>query len=320
MPRPDPIQLAKALGPPGSWADFAQRFRSETDCERFLYAVRYPGGFRCPRCGESRGWPLDGQRLVECPNGHKLSLTAGTALHGTRQSLLIWFHGAYLISTLTPGISALQFQRQLGITRYETAFELLHKIRSVLVAPGRERLKAEVEVDETFVGGKDADRDGRGGDKTLVVGAVELVSARLPSGMMHKRAGRLRLKVVPNASADSLAGFVAAEVESGAIVHTDGWDGYRRLQRSGYQHQRIVQGKGRDAVAVLPHVHRVFANLKAWLHGTHHGRIEPQYLQAYLNEYTFRFNRRFWRGPAFLRALMLLVEPTQPLQSRKHKI
>ena len=316
----DPIQLARTLGPAGSWADFTQRFRSEADCERFLYAVRYPHGFRCPRCGETRGWPLDGQRLVECPNGHKLSLTAGTVLHGTRQSLLTWFHGAYLISTLTPGISALQFQRQLGIKRYETAFELLHKIRSVLMAPGRERLKGEVEVDETFVGGKDADRDGRGGDKTLVVGAVELVAARLPSGALHKRASRLRLKAVPDASAASLAGFVETEVVPGAIVHTDGWDGYRRLRSSGYLHQRTVQGKGRDAVAILPHLHRVFANLKAWLHGTHHGRIEPRYLQAYLNEYTFRFNRRFWRGPAFLRVLMLLVQTKEPRSPDQHNI
>jgi hypothetical protein len=320
MARPDAIQLARELGPPESWREFTRRFASETDCERFLYAVRYPEGFECPRCGVTRGWRLDGQRLIECTHGHKLSLTAGTVLHGTRQRLLTWFHGAYLISTLTPGISALQFQRQLGIRRYQTAFELLHKIRSVLVAPGRERLKAEVEVDETFVGGKDAETDGRGGDKVLVVGAVELVAVRRPSGARHTRSGRLRLAAVPDASADSLAGFVEAEVARGAIVHTDGWDGYRRLQRSGYDHRRLVQGKGRDANHGLPHIHRVFANLKAWLHGTHHGRIEPHYLQAYLNEYTFRFNRRFWRGPAFLRALMLMVEPTDRGSGPNHNI
>jgi hypothetical protein len=154
---------------------------------------------------------------------------------------------------------------------------MLHKVRSMLVAPDRELLHREVEVDETFVGGKDPDQGGRGGDKALV------------------------------------AGFVEQEVESGAVVHTDGWDGYRRLNRSGYHHNRIVQGKGREAIHILPHIHRVFANLKTWLLGTHHGRTEQKYLQAYLNEYVFRFNRRFWRGPAFLRALMLMVQP-------KHKI
>jgi transposase-like protein len=316
MPRPDPIGLAKTLAPPGSLRDFNRRFATQADCERFLYSVRYPQGFACPRCGVERGWRLDGQRLIECVHGHKVSLTAGTVLHRTRLDLLTWFHAAYLISTLTPGISAVQLQRQLGLRRYETAFQMLHKIRSVLVAPGRERLHGEVEVDETFVGGKDPDRDGRGGDKVLVVGAIELIAVREDdSGVTRKRAGRLRLKAVPDASAASLAAFVETEVDVGTFVHTDGWDGYRRLQRSGYQHRRLVQGKGRNATPVLPHVHRVFSNLKAWLQGTHHGRIEPKYLQAYLNEYTFRFNRRFWRGPAFLRALLLMVQPVQGTDS-----
>lgn len=311
MAKVDPIRLAEELVPPGSLREFTRRFRSEADCEAFLFAVRYPTGFVCPRCAVERGWPLRGHRLIECANGHKVSLTAGTVLHGTRQDLLTWFHGAFLISTLTPGLSAVQFQRQLGLRRYETAFQLLHRIRSVLVAPGRESLHGEVEVDETFIGGKDRDRDGRGGDKALVVGAVEIKTfVDEAKGRARTRSGRIRMRVVPNASAGSLAGFVEAEVEPGAIVHTDGWDGYRRLRRSGYEHRRVVQGKGRAAKPILPHIHRIFANLKAWLQGTHHGRIEPRYLQAYLNEYTFRFNRRCWRGPAFLRTLMLLVEPT----------
>jgi hypothetical protein len=277
MPLPDPLKLARTLHPPESLREFTRRFSTETDCEEFLFQVRYPEGFVCPRCEDKRGWPLNGKRLVECANGHKVSLTAGTALHGTHQDLLTWFYAVFFISTFTPGISALQFQRQLGLKRYETAFQMLHKVRSMLVAPDRELLHREVEVDETFVGGKDPDRGGRGGDKALV------------------------------------AGFVEQEVESGAVVHTDGWDGYRRLNRSGYHHNRIVQGKGREAIHILPHIHRVFANLKTWLLGTHHGRTEQKYLQAYLNEYVFRFNRRFWRGPAFLRALMLMVQP-------KHKI
>jgi transposase-like protein len=310
----DPVQLARTLKPPQSLREFNRRFATEAHCEEFLFAVRYPNGFVCPTCGVDRGWPLDGKRLIECSNGHKLSLTSGTVLHRTRQDLLTWFHAAYLMSTLTPGISALQFQRQLGVKRYETAFQMLHKIRSVLVAPGRELLHGEVEVDETFIGGRDPDQGGRGGDKVLVVGAVEVMAySELKTGKIRRRTGRVRLRVVPNASADSLAGFVEEEVESGATVSTDGWDGYRRLSRSGYDHQRFVQGKNRDVKHVLPHIHRIFSNLKAWLQGTHHGRVEPKYLQAYLNEYTFRFNRRFWRGPAFLRALKLMVDA-------KHKI
>ncbi|MEK7423344.1 MAG: IS1595 family transposase [Actinomycetota bacterium] len=317
----EPIRLARALRPPESLRELQTRFASEADCEEFLYRVRFPQGFVCPRCAEQRGWPLKGRRLIECARGHKVSLTAGTILHRTRQDLSTWFHAAYLVSTLTPGISALQFQRQFGLRRYETAFQMLHKIRSVLVAPVRERLHGEVEVDETFVGGKDADRDGRGGDKVLVVGAIELRNLSAHGRSPKRRpVGRVRLRVVRDASANSLAGFVETEVERGAIVHTDGWDGYRRLARSGYDHRRVVQGKGRTAKPIMLHLHRVFSNLKAWLQGTHHGRIEPQYLQAYLNEYTFRFNRRFWRGPAFLRALMLMTEPTEAPNPCAHKI
>ena len=314
MSMPDPVKLARILDPPKSLREFIRRFGTEDDCENFLFLVRYPDGFVCPRCGIERGWSLNGKRLIECANGHKVSLTAGTVLHGTRQDLVTWFYAAFFISTRTPGISALQFQRQLGLKRYETAFQLLHKVRSTLVAPGRELLHREVEVDETFVGGKDPDRDGRGGDKALVAGAVEVIPfTELKTGKVRKRSGRIRLRVVANASANSLAGFVEQEVEPGAIVFTDGWDGYRRLKRSGYDHHRTVQGKGREAIPVLPHMHRVFSNLKAWLHGTHHGRIEQKYLQAYLNEYTFRFNRRVWPGPAFLRALTFMVQP-------KHKM
>ena len=314
MSLPDPVKLARKLGPPRSLPEFISRFSTEADCEDFLFLVRYPEGFLCPKCESDRGWPLKGKRLIECANGHKVSLTAGTVLHGTHLDLMTWFYAAFFVSTLTPGISALQFQRQLGLKRYETAFQLLHKVRSALVVPGRELLHREVEVDETFVGGKDADRGGRGGDKTLVVGGVEVIPfTEFKTDKVRYRSGRVRLSVVANASADSLAGFVEQEVEPSAIVHTDGWDGYRRLSRSGFHHNRIVQGKNREAIAILPHIHRVFSNLKAWLQGTYHGRIEPKYLQAYLNEFTFRFNRRFWRGPAFLRALTLMVQP-------KHKM
>ncbi len=141
------------------------RLASEADCEQFVFQVRFPLGFVCPHCAVARGWQLRHGRLIECANGHKVSLTAGTRLHGSRQPLSTWLYAAYLVSTLTPGISALQLQRQLGLSRYETAFQMLHKIRSVLVAPGRERLRGQVEVDETFIGGKDPDRDGRARQK-----------------------------------------------------------------------------------------------------------------------------------------------------------
>ena len=140
---------------------------------------------------------------------------------------------------------------------------MLHTVRSTLVAPGRELLHREVEVDETLIGGKDPGRGGRSGDKALVVGAVEVIPfSSLKTGKVRSRCGRLRLQLVADASANSLAGFVEKEVEPGAIVNTDGWDGYRRLNHSGYHHQRFVQGRNRELKPILPHIHRVFFQSK----------------------------------------------------------
>lgn len=294
---------------PTSLPAFSRRFATEEDCEEYLYSLRYPHGFVCPRCSSRQGWRLNGTRITECVAGHKTSVTAGTVLHRSRQDLVTWFHAAYLISTLTPGISAVQFQRQLGLRRYETAFQMLHKLRSALVAPAREPLRTEVEVDEAFVGGKDPGRGGRGGDKTIVVAAVEVVRwTDEKTQQQRERAGRVRLRVVPDASGSSLGGFVRDVVAAGTIVSTDMWSGYFGLAALGYDHRATAQGKGRTARHTLPHVDRLFSNLKSWLRGTHRGRVSAHHLQAYLNEYAFRFNRRFWRGPAFVRTLQLLVE------------
>lgn len=297
---------APRLDPPRNLLEFSRRFNSEGACEEYLFAARYPAGFICPKCGSRRGWFLKGFRLVECPNGHKTSLTAGTVMHRTKQDLVAWFHAAYLVTTLTPGVSALQFQRQMGFSRYETAFHMLHKLRAALVAPGRESLHGEVEVDEAYFGGGEEGRPGRGSEtKSLVVCAVELVRWTDEKTRKERvRTGRVRLRLVSDASAASLVPFVKDSVQIGTIVYTDGWSGYSTLRAKGYDHRPAIQGTGKDA-RYMPHVHRIFSNLKGWLLGTHHGRVTAKHLQAYLNEYTFRFNRRFWRGPAFHRALGL---------------
>lgn len=297
------------LDPPKNLIEFSRRFASEKSCEEYLFIVRYPAGFICPKCGNGRGWFLQGKRLIECPNGHKISLTSGTVMHRTKQDLVTWFHAAYLLTTLTPGFSALQFQRQLGLSRYETAFNMFHKLRAALVVPGREPLHGEVEIDEAYVGGVEKGRPGRGSEtKALVVCAVELVRWRDKKSRRERvRTGRVRLRVVPDASAASLVPFITDSVKSGAIIHTDGWPSYGTLRADGYDHRPVVQGTGKDAKYML-HVHKIFANVKRWLLGTYHGRVTAKHLQPYLNEYTFRFNRRFWRGPAFHRALGLIVQ------------
>lgn len=275
MPRPD---FPKTL------REFQSRFADEAACRAYLAASRWPEGFRCPRCGHGEAFELPRSHRWECKAcRYQTSVTAGTILHGTRTPLPQWFWAAYLMTTLTPGISALQLQRQLGLKRYETAWMLLHKLRRATVAPERTPLRDEVEVDETYVGGPEEGVVGREVEtKVLVVGAVEV---------RGRAAGRIRLQVVPDASGPALTGFVRAVVAPGATVITDGWSGYAPLAGLGYRHRPKPQRTPERADTVLPRVHRVFSNLKTWLRGTHHG-VDPPHLQAYLDEYTFRFNRR----------------------------
>jgi transposase-like protein len=271
---------------PRSIVDFQQRFPDDAACLDYLAASRWPEGFRCPACGNQRAWVLERRHLWECSEcHHQASVTAGTVMHGTHTPLRLWFWAAYLVATHTPGISAVQLQRQLGISRYETAWLILQKLRRAMVAPEREPLRDEVEVDETLVGGR---REGRHvarrhGEKALVGVIVEV---RGPGS------GRLRLEVLPDASGDTLTPWVGALVAPGAIVHTDGWKGYKGLAGAGYDHRPRLQRRDHpDAQKLLPRAHRATSNLKTWLQATHRG-VSPGHLQVYLDEFVFRHNRR----------------------------
>ena len=226
-------------------------------------------------------------------------------MHKTHLPLPLWFWAAYLVATQGPGISALQLQRQLGISRYETAWTVLHKLRRAMVAPERGPLTGEVEVDEGFLGGRDTDlRGGRQRDGKPLVGVA--VEAR------GDGSGRLRLQLLHDASAASLTSFVASSVAARAIVHTDGWQGYSRLQAAGYDHRpRKQRARYPDREWVLPRAQRALSNLKTWLQGTHHG-VSPRHLHVYLDEFVFRHNRRRTPLAAFqtLLGLGAAHEPT----------
>ena len=297
---------------PTTLPQFVRQFPTDEACADYLYAIRYPEGYVCPVCGSKKAWPAGPLRTMVCSNDHKISITAQTVMHRTKQPLTLWFYAAYLVSTLTPGISAVQFQKQLGIGRYETAFNMLHKLRAGLVDPERTPLQGEVEVDEAFVGGREEGKPGRGAvDKALVVIGVEVVRylKETPRGPIEAtRAGRIRATVIPDASAETLLPWVQRNVAKGSTVQTDGWAGYNGVGSLGYSHQRVLQTvQGKSTGHYLPLVHLIISNLKRWILGTHKGAIQPHHLQAYLNEFVFRFNRRFWRGPAFTRALGLMV-------------
>lgn len=291
--------------------EFQEAFDSEEACREYLFACRWPDGFRCPRCGGGEiGVMHRARQLWQCKRcGAQTSVTAGTVMHGTRMPLRLWFWAAYLIATHHPGISAVQLQRQLGIRRHETAWMMLHKLRAAMVAPEREPLRREVEIDEFFLGGlEEGRRGGRARGKKALCGVVVEVRGQ--------GSGRMRLQILKDASAESLGGLLRSTTEPGAIVHTDAWHGYDRLCAAGWAHRRRNQNTAKPGEEpFLPRAHRAISNLKAWLHGTHRW-ASPEHLPAYLNEYVFRNNRRGNPHAAF-QTLLGLSTDHQPVTYRQ---
>lgn len=308
---------------PHSLPEFQRIFPDDKACARYLLKLRWRDGFVCPYCA-SVGDPLrfpSRPSVLRCRTCRRnTGLTVGTVMERSHTSLNIWFWAAYLVTSQTPGLSAVQFQRQLGISRYETAFQILHKLRAGMVRPDQDRIGGHagehVEVDESYVGGQTHGK-GRGvHDKVIVATAVE-VRQRKPGTKLDKRkggryAGRVRLAVVPDRSAKSLGGFVKGSVTPGTKIVTDDWGGYAGLTKRGYDHFAVAErGDPQMAEEYLPIIHLVFANLKTWLTGTHHG-VSQQHLQSYLNEFTFRFNRRFYPFNAFRSLLGIAGDVAAP--------
>jgi transposase-like protein len=300
---------------PKSLPQFQKLFPDNESCARYLEGARWPKGFECSFCHE-KAEPFRFEArpgVLRCRKCRRdTSLTADTVMERTHTPLTTWFWAAYLMSSFTDGFSAVQFQRQLGLSRYETAYQIMHKLRAGMVRKDRDPIGGNlgrgdhVEVDETYVGGATRG-EGKGphaDDKSLVIAAVEVRQRPAKKGDKPTRrggryAGRLRIEVVPDRTAKSLCGFVEAAVEPGAIVITDAAPSYHGLEKLGYAHLPVVEANDpKVAEEYLPIIHLVFSNLKSWLRGTHHG-VSPQHLQAYLNEFAFRFNRRFYPFNAF---------------------
>ena len=276
---------------PGDLPSFLERFGTDDQCRDHLVRVRWPEGFRCAACGHDRAWALRSRLIYECAAcGKQHSLLAGTIFEQTKTGLARWFLAIFLVTSSKGGISAMELQRQMGFGSYQTAWTWLHKIRKAMVRPDRTPLTTRVEADETHVGGPRPGRPGRGAaGKTIVAGAVESDRGRARG----RRLGRLRLAVVPDASAKSLAGFLGQNIARPATVTTDGWSGYSGLAVTGYAHQPLkLSATWGDAALRLPAIHLVFGLAKRWLLGTHHGAVSAKHLAAYLDEFVFRFNRR----------------------------
>lgn len=278
---------------PGSYAELRAWFDEDWKCLDYLDWLRWPTGFVCPHCAVRRGWQApDGRwRCAGCDR--RVSATAGTIFHGTRTPLTVWFAAGWHVTSSKTVISATQLAREMQLGSYQTAWAMLHRYRTVMVRPGRERLTGEVEVDESYLGGPEPGVRGRGAlGKVLLAGAVERDGRGL---------GRARLGVLDSANAASLRDFLAANVEPGARVITDGWRSYPPATRHDYEHTATpVSGSGLEAHEVLPAVHRVFSLAKRWLMGTMQGSVSPEHVQSYLDEWVFRFNRRHSRSRGLL--------------------
>ena len=286
---------------PRTLAEFEARFATEAACRAYLAQLRWPNGFRCPKCGGTTAWPV---RVVlwQCAGcGRQTSVTAGTVFQDTRTPLTMWFRAMWWVTNSKAGTSALTLQHLLGLGSYQTAWAWLHKLRRAMVRPGRDRLSGQVEVDESFVGGLGGAQGRSTATKALIVVAAEEVGRGI---------GRIRMRRIPNASAASLGAFVHEAIEPGSEVHTDGWHGYDRLKANGYPHRvTFLRGDPELAAEHLPRVHRVVSLLKRWLLGTHQGAASPAHLDYYLDEFTFRFNRRrsHHRGMLFFRLVQQAV-------------
>lgn len=289
---------------PRTLIELMEFFPDEGSCCQYLERLRWPDGFVCPSCHSAGpAWRMKRGLQVCSRCRRQVSVTAGTIFEGTRKPLRHWFLAVWEVTNAKTGGSALGLQRALGLKSYETAWAWLHKLRRAMVRPGRDQLAAdEVEVDETYFGGAETGVYGRETvNKAIVVIAVEVKNGRM---------GRIRLQHVPDVSGSTLEAFVGHVVAPGCVVHTDGWPGYRGLSARGFKHRVTVLSSAPEPAHVLmPHVHVVASLLKRWSLGTHQGAVSKEHLPYYLDEFTFRFNRRTSkaRGLLFYRLLTQAV-------------
>jgi transposase-like protein len=268
---------------PKNVLEFNDWFGTEAACRSYLEALRWPAGPRCPRCPQAGVWTMKPPfyRCAAC--GYDFTVTTGTLFADTHLPLRLWFQAVWYVVNQKNGSSALGVQRVLGLGSYHTAWRCLHKLRRAMVRPGRDRLAGTIEVDEIYVGGGQAGKRGRGaGGKALVLIAAQADGAKV---------GRIRLARVANASAPVLVKAISASIAPGSQVLTDGWPGYAELAAQGYRH-RIVRTAALVGANLLPRANRVAALLQRWLLGTHQGAVRIAHLDYYLDEFTFRFNRR----------------------------
>lgn len=281
--------------------EFEKRFSTEESCRDYLFQLRWPNGFQCPRCNNRKSWPVTKVHYQCTKCNYQISVIAGTIFHKTHYPLTIWFRTIWWLTGQKNGASALGLQRMLGLGSYPTAWAWLHKLRRAMVTPGRNLLSGIIQADEFFIGGEKPGKRGRGAEgKTLIFIGVEI---------NENRVGRIRFQRISDASALSLKDAIVKNIAPNSTIQTDGWKGYTQLDTLGFRHEVISKDNDVDD-NLLPFCHTVVSLLKRWLMGTHQGAVSHKHLDYYLDEYTFRFNRRKskHRGKLFMRLLENAVQ------------
>lgn len=284
---------------PRGWQEFEAWFPDDAAARRYLAEMRWFYGVECPRCrteiagSTSKGW--------WCPSCRQwFTLTSGTLFSHTRIGLRDWLHAVWLLTNEKNGVSAMSVSRGIGVN-YETAWAMLHKLRHTFNQSGRDQLTTLVEIDETYAGGLSQGFGHRG--RSTANKAVVIIACEVRKG---GRIGRVRIGLLPDAKKASITPWVQQHIAPKTAVHTDGWSGYNDLVGLGYRHKvTVVNGSGTLAHIVFPRVHTVASLLKRWLLGTHQGGQQERYLDRYIDEFVFRFNRRNAqsRGLLFYRVL-----------------
>lgn len=304
MPKEEPIA---GVDYPRTLQEFNKWFSDEKNCWKYIIKTRWSDGYKCSNCETEDKYWITSRGYLHCKNcGKEISIKAGTIFERSQKKLYDWFHAMWYITNQKYGANALGLQRILGLNSYQTAWTWLHKLRSAMVVNGRNKLSQAVEIDETYIGGPEKEVFGRElEDKALVIIAAEMRDL--------KKIGRIRIRHIDDVSSESIIPFVTESIKKGTLIRTDAWPGYNDLKNHGYKHDvKNIKQIGKKAHVVLPRVHLVASLLKRWLTGTYQGGVQKIHLDYYLDEFTFRFNRRTsnYRGLLFFRLMEQAVSTT----------
>ena len=284
---------------PKNLIEFMNFFPTDIECRKYLMSVKWENGFFCQFCNHNEYWTNEeSSYCICCKCRHRISLLAGTIMQDSKLSVRVWFAAMWLFVTQKDGISAKSLQENIGLRSYKSAWSLLHKLRIAMVRSNREKLSGIIEVDEEYIGGTlEGGKRGRGSEnKQLVAVAVQLEKTPgdnldRPS-LRYYRLAKIRAKHIPNASKVELHTFIKENIAEGSTLMRDEWSGYCGIDNEGYYSEITKVSKATSEDDKLPHVHLAISLINRWILGTYQGSIDEYNLQTYLEEFTFRFNRK----------------------------